>query len=542
MNRFLTIIALVVLCSPGFGQDLDDLQEKSKIAGTPHDLSAESGRLSPQVVLTDFSMCRSCHVPHRATAVEPLWYRKGGQARFEMDTKISNGTEHVHPLDPGSRNCLSCHDGGMAPSFPHRGENNSVQVNLTAPEVAAPANYNMHLFNFPPSGAEISQPGDDSPLMVTDQGEVGCITCHDPHNNENGRFLRVSNERSAICLECHHMSNWEQSTHGNPQNPLHAGLEELACLQCHQIHTLPTNAKLLRADENTLCLSCHDGSRDEDVEVPSVHDLEQVFEKPFTHPIRINPNVRDIGYDNQSESPWNFGLADDRFVRCGDCHNPHAVAPENVSPLLDGSLAFVEGVDAMGFSKSRADAEFEVCYKCHGQNQNTTIGNDVARLFAAGNRSFHPIETVGMNMNVPSLIDEWSEQSIMTCSDCHGNDDSYGPQGPHGSNYPHILKASYSDSPYGALDEQALCFKCHDQRKIVSNMGFKFHSLHIERAGYSCAACHDPHGSMDMQALLNLGQLHITEFDGQKVIESMEPGHGTCTLKCHGTIHRGEVY
>ena len=536
----ITLLSLAVFCITVQGQE--DLEAKGKIATTPHNLTRSSGMAAGDTLITDYSLCRSCHVPHKATAVEPLWYRKDKASNFEMGKELPPTDAHVHPLDPASRNCLSCHDGSMAPSFPFRDENQDQQVNLTAPETRAPANYNMHLFNFPASGMEISRPGASSALMLTAQNEVGCITCHDPHNNEKGHFLRITNDRSAICLECHHMQNWGQSTHGNPQEPLRAELAEVACLQCHQIHTLPTNAKLLRADENTLCLSCHDGSAEAENEIPAVNDLEEVFEKPFTHPIRINPNVRDVGYDSHTESPWNFGLADDRFVRCGDCHNPHAVTHDKISPVLDGSLAFVKGVDAMGFNKSQADYEFEVCYKCHGLNQNSRSGNDVARLFSQGNRSYHPVENVGLGGFVPSLKEGWSKQSLITCTDCHGNDDPYGPQGPHGSSIPHILKAAYSDVPYGSLDEQALCFKCHDQRKIMGDGSFKFHSLHIQQAGYACSACHNPHGSIDSQALLDLDQMHITAVDGVKRIEGTEPGHGSCTLKCHDAIHLADLY
>ena len=542
MNRLNQILVLCCLSVAIMGQGLEDLQTKGKIGNTPHNLLANKSALPGDNVLTDYSLCRSCHVPNKATAVEPLWYREGAVPKFELNKELPATDSHVHPLDPGSRNCLSCHDGSMARTFPHRGDQKHPQVNLTAPETQAPPNYNMHLFNFPASGREISRPDESSALLLTSQNEVGCITCHDPHNNEKGHFLRVSNEGSAICLECHNMQNWDLSTHGNPQNPLHAELEELACLQCHEIHMLPTNAKLLRADENTLCLSCHDGRSDEDTEIPSIYNLEEVFEKPFTHPIRINPNVTNVGYGSETESNWNFGLADDRFVRCGDCHNPHAASGKDVSPVLDGSLAFVKGVDAIGFSKDQAEYEYEVCYKCHGQNQNVNSGNDVARLLSVGNRSYHPIENVGLSTSVPSLKRGWSEQSLITCSDCHGNDDKYGPQGPHGSSVPHILKDSYSDYPFASVDEQQLCFTCHDQNNITGDSGFKFHRLHIDRAGYSCSACHNPHGSVDFPGLLDLNQSHITAVNGVKTVEGQEPGHGTCTLQCHDVKHISEVY
>jgi len=544
MKQVIVFLLSAAFSLSSLAQTLDDIESKGKIANTPHNLTASKAtQSSKELVLTDYSLCRSCHVPHKAKAVEPLWFRKGGVSSFEMDKALSGRDDHIHPLDPGSRSCLACHDGGLAPAFPHRNEELTGQVNLPTGDNQAPPNYNLHLFKFPSHGLEISPPDESSALSgFSENNEVGCITCHDPHNNERGNFLRVSNEGSAICLECHDMQNWGQSTHGNPQNPLHAGLEEMACNQCHEIHTMPANAKLLRTDENSLCLGCHDGSSDAEHEVASLLNLEETFEKPFTHPIRVNPDYSNMGYDSMEKTPWNYGLADDRRVSCGDCHNPHAATQGMISPALDGSLAFMRGVDANGFSKSFADREYELCYKCHGQNQNLSSGSDISALLNLSNRSFHPVETVGMSLNVPSLKADWSEQSLMTCSDCHGNDDPQGPKGPHGSSIPNILKAAYTEAPFASTSEMALCLTCHDQRIILGNDGFKFHRLHIERAGYSCSACHNPHGSVEHVGLLDLDQMHITSLAGVKAIEITEPGHGTCTLKCHDVTHNLEVY
>ena len=32
---------------------------------------------------------------------------------------------------------------------------------------------------------------------------VGCSTCHNPHNDQYGDFLKISNAGSALCLTCH---------------------------------------------------------------------------------------------------------------------------------------------------------------------------------------------------------------------------------------------------------------------------------------------------------------------------------------------------
>jgi predicted CXXCH cytochrome family protein len=37
----------------------------------------------------------------------------------------------------------------------------------------------------------------------TGSNQVECATCHQVHDNEHGRFLRVANDASSLCLACH---------------------------------------------------------------------------------------------------------------------------------------------------------------------------------------------------------------------------------------------------------------------------------------------------------------------------------------------------
>jgi predicted CXXCH cytochrome family protein len=41
------------------------------------------------------------------------------------------------------------------------------------------------------------------PLFGAAPGTVECASCHDPHDNANGKFLRTVNTGSALCLACH---------------------------------------------------------------------------------------------------------------------------------------------------------------------------------------------------------------------------------------------------------------------------------------------------------------------------------------------------
>jgi predicted CXXCH cytochrome family protein len=128
----------------------------------------------------------------------------------------------------------------------------------------------------------------------------------------------------------------------------------------------------------------------------------------------------------------------------------------------------------------------------------------------------------------------------MDCSDCHGNNNPAGPKGPHGSEFPGLLKARWNASPLatGAPDENGLCFTCHDPGVLQSG-SWRWHTLHAT-AGFSCAACHDPHGSREFPGLLNLRGQPLGGGPGRRAgrVEPTSLDQGTCTLRCHGHPHR----
>ncbi|NQV14167.1 hypothetical protein HQ531_01820 [bacterium] len=538
MRRHILIFSMLFVCL--YSQQSDNLLDKSKIAFTPHNFLGTQKLGQTNSIVYDFSLCRQCHIPSKMEAVEALWYRKRTFQAFDMNKHVQAKESEVIPGDKNSRMCLACHDGRLAKGFPHHQNPQNPQLTMQSKNsIRSAKNSNLHLFNFPNNKANTHKPLVDSDLQLSDEGQISCVTCHNPHNNEFGNFLRVTPNGSQICFNCHEMTNWNLSTHGHPADPKYAKLLNGACAHCHDIHAVPAGAKLLKTDENTLCLSCHDGMQDNDLEVASESDLEAVFEKPFSHPIQWRSVAGNAvnGFDI-----WTAGIADERSVICSDCHNPHAASDQAISPFLDGAQLYVDGVDSRGFPKDYVDFEYETCYKCHGMNQNSSLNRSVGRLFAHTNMSFHPVEAPGNNPYVPSLKSEFSEQSMIRCTDCHGNEDLMGPQGPHGSNIPHILKASYADFPYSDIEENQLCFRCHEEQRVVQSNGFKFHLLHIQDAGYGCSACHNPHGSVEYPGLMDLSSGFIQPVNGVLEVVQTEPGHGYCTLKCHDKTHPGQTY
>lgn len=94
-----------------------------------------------------------------------------------------------------------------------------------------------------------------------------CIECHDPHATNNRWVLLKSGE--ALCMSCHFTDGSKHAhnhPHGvKPKKPVSAHLQlgpdgELECLTCHQPHASNTHYLLrLASDEENICLGCHEG-------------------------------------------------------------------------------------------------------------------------------------------------------------------------------------------------------------------------------------------------------------------------------------------
>jgi len=95
-----------------------------------------------------------------------------------------------------------------------------------------------------------------------------------------------------------------------------------------------------------------------------------------------------------------------------DGHNPHSTrSAQCLPPAVPGAMWGVSGLTATGVVVQKAQYEYEVCFKCHGDNPDripSTITRQItqtnARLeFQPSNPSFHPVVSPGANRSVPSL-------------------------------------------------------------------------------------------------------------------------------------------
>ena len=341
-----------------------------------------------------------------------------------------------------------------------------------------------------------------------------CGTCHDVHTNDFAPFLRLSTLNGELCLSCHLPGGvtwaWSETSHASStvedpsgtawaeRKPEWRGksVAENACSNCHVSHGAKKQARLIKEFEEETCYLCHKGG------VANANILRDM-NKPSRHRVGAYADVHET-----SESF--AGLPPIDHVECEDCHNPHATNNNQAqAPWVPGPLAGVSGIDSSGLEVEESTYAYEVCYKCHADNQVETSSNAQRQIpefntrleFDLSNPSYHPVEGPGVNEFVPSLISPLTINSQIYCTDCHSSNDNpgaggVGAKGPHGSIYEPLLERNYSttDGTPESGFSYALCYKCHDRTSILSDESFPVHRKHVVDEKTPCSACHDAHG------------------------------------------------
>jgi hypothetical protein len=199
------------------------------------------------------------------------------------------------------------------------------------------------------------------------------------------------------------------------------------------------------------------------------------------------------------------------------------------------------GLPPTGLSVRQAEEEYELCYLCHSDSVNLPADSrNMGELFNPSNPSYHPVESPGRNSRVPSLIRALSVSSRIKCSDCHGNDEASGPQGPHASEYEPILVAEYRTED--ALEDPKryeLCYMCHDRRSLLGDESFIKHNVHIVQQGIACFTCHASHGSLENSNLIEFNEFVVepSPMSGGPIYLEGALGNPRCYLSCHGIDH-----
>jgi len=539
------------------------------IANSKHDLSVHS----PSAVraVDEEEICVFCHTPHKAKPQTPLWNRHSPTTHYRIYRSSTTDARIDQPSGP-SKMCLSCHDGslalGLVLSRPA-----TDPITMTMHKLGAgPTNLTNDLSDDHPIGFRYDRALSRADRQLRDpqqisrqldlgpHNEVHCTTCHDPHNNQLGDFLRMPVRRGVLCRTCHKPWGWPLSSHARSARnvrsrlvhpnvrPEFASMADNACLACHQIHGARGRERLLkfrRNEEN--CVVCHDGTVAVDIKslvhLPSAHHSSRLGNRhdPTEFLRRLTPD----------------------HVECVDCHNPHAVqrakirvAPGSVPAIL-GPLQGAPGVTITGRILRQARREYQVCLRCHGDDPIRTDRSisrvrpsiNLRRQISPAAASSHPFVLPRSSAEVPSLMPGLAGR-MLDCSDCHNSNNARafggtGPNGPHGSTFDHLLALRYETRDFSTESASAfaLCYRCHNRASILGDESFSLHRRHIVDVRSPCSACHDPHGVTGSRS--NAG--HLINFDRSIVTRTplapriqyrdLGPFQGSCTLRCHGVNH-----
>ncbi|RMF78335.1 MAG: hypothetical protein D6744_10215 [Planctomycetota bacterium] len=542
------------------------------VVNSKHDLSAFGP--GPVRATEESRVCVFCHTPHNASPQAPLWNRHNPTSYYRI---YRSRTTDARVDQPGasSKLCLSCHDGSIALGLTlDRPADDPIEMNITYMP-SGPSDLTNDLSDDHPIGfrfdralsnrdPQLREPElVDHRIALGERGELECLACHEPHNNELGNFLRITERQGALCNACHDMNGWRLSAHANSPRTVPAtatggerleyrSLADLACRACHTSHGAPHRERLLRDRPSQLCLNCHDGIGGADVLA--------VVNQRSGH--RINTFVEHIRPADRRP-----GVA--HAVECTDCHNPHAataspaaqtLSKAGLAPLVPPAMKAVAGVSLSGQPVERARYYYEVCFQCHSERpailairipRQRDTGGNIRRQFLPTAASAHPVTFPARGGDeTPSLLPSLRGRRFISCQDCHNNPDSRAaggslPNGPHGSRYENLLVRRYETRDFTIESPQAyaLCYECHDRNSILGDESFPLHSRHIVRGRTPCSACHAPHGVNGSAAEHD----HLINFDisivqGRRIYRDTGRFSGSCTLTCHNVEHVNFTY
>ena len=568
MNRAMLSVLLLLVCLPS-------VVRSQSIVNSVHNLSASGpGNVKS---LSESEICIFCHTPHYGDTKAPLWNRRETGMTYTLYNSATSSTLQASPGQPDGSSilCLSCHDGTIALgsvlsrpreiSFAHgittmpRGKTN-LGKDLSDDHPVS--------FDFTSSLSSVDKQlvdpsGLQGPVRL-ERNRMQCTSCHDPHKNIHGDFLVASTEKSLLCMYCHQMDNWSNSSHATsnaswngagPDPWFHSSAKSRtvagnACGNCHNTHNAGGKARLMnfQAEENN-CLSCHSGTV-----ASQGKNIQAQFTKMYRHNVSAYTGIHD---------PAEPAHVDNAHVECVDCHNAHASnAAKASAPYVNGTMNGVRGINSSGLPVMNAQYEYEVCFRCHSNNPATgpsttrqIVQADTRLEFDNSSISFHPVETKGRNTNMPGLISPMTANSMIYCSDCHASNGTGAPAGPHGSIYPQILKEQYSKAEGVAESAAAyaLCYSCHARSEYTMDAGDNvrriIHYKHVVEVKTSCNTCHDPHGISSSQGmpnrnthLINFNTNVVSPSNGNLYFQDGGDRSGRCLLKCHNHDHAPAVY
>lgn len=271
-RRLVLALMLVMLAAHG-------ASAQSQIASTVHNLTASGPKKRGDTRGT--GSCVFCHTPHNARPTRALWNRELPPVTYKLYQSSTMQAQVTQP-NGSSKLCLSCHDGITALSSVRVVGSGS--ISQMAP-IRGRASLGVdlsddHPVSFIYNAALALKKGDlvdpaalPRTVPLDNEKRMQCTSCHDPHDDRGGKFLRMDDRFGGGCTTCHRDHNWRSSSHATSMMTWRAGKAEMpwpkdgystmaenACLSCHRVHAAPHPQRLLaQSMELKNCTICHNG-------------------------------------------------------------------------------------------------------------------------------------------------------------------------------------------------------------------------------------------------------------------------------------------
>ncbi len=406
MNMFLAAVAAVTLSAAvSFAATVS-------IVDTKHNLSS-GGTGSYKAASSDPTLggtteiCIFCHTPHSGNTEAPLWNRAASAASYQTYTSdVLGGLTYPGAEDPGggpgvvmhskTRICLSCHDGtialGSVVNMPSNIPGTFSEIQMQGSSMiqqSTPGYIGINLGDDHPvaiphdnskdselvPGASVAgnvrlygNTGGKAVVSKADGSYVECTSCHNPHDNQYGKFLIETNQNSALCLRCHTKTSFSSSVHadntinvtyepatgGTAPNPTKHGprVGDVKCMNCHFPHkagletgsTSPNSSYgryLLSYREENACFVNSPSDRWATSNASSAchgtggaKDIETDIKSSSKHPVVDSANTSPRHKATEAQGAGWFNNTTVWHTECEDCHNPHTSGKTaHISPV-----------------------------------------------------------------------------------------------------------------------------------------------------------------------------------------------------------------
>ena len=433
-----------------------------------------------------------------------------------------------HPFVSRSELCLGCHDGSVGDSRRRVWIRHGHQIGIEPPPTT---NVPEHL-----------------PLV---EGRIACRTCHSAHGLAEPRptfedivFLRVESAPSELCVQCHtnYAAGISSKRHplGKMERPIPQQLIDagalidkdkyaLTCLVCHEGHGSQGDLMLVAgADENELCLCCHEQMR------PGMFREHEVP----PHPVGPLLNQEQIAAVHAVGAK----LGPKGELICLSCHKMHDAESNRYI------LAF-------------KDTESDVCLHCHLDKQNVNGTSHDLRTNFPDETNTHglsvteggPCSSCHLFHNYARPLENHPIDPRGQCITCHQADRCGKAKLTSSVNHPKEYCIACHD-PHNPLfgnylvePATKLCLKCHkEQAGLVRGPHDVTHNKNnlawpaaAAKTEDTCLACHRPHGDQQTGLYRVAPLKSVDGVDG--ICLSCHPDAKSDADSKHALVHTTQV-